>query len=254
MSMSLFDLASVVLPWTALWHALFWASRFASSAASETYRSLDGPQRGYWDASVVSTTHALYVTYLATAALLETPKFLVTEDWSLHTLASLSCSTCFLGYILSDLALALYYGRRWSGMAANLFHHVFIVICWGQLLAGRNGQLFALVGALCEASTPFVNGRWFIDRLGLKETTLYVVNGLAMTFSFFVFRVLGFLWMGTRLYGQRVGLLAMPAHASGSILVSYGVGTALQLFWFNKMIRGAAKALGYGVKKAEKKE
>ena len=250
--MSLTSVAAAVLPWTALWHAAFWASRLASSVASSTYGALDGPTKGYWDASVVSTLHALYVTCLSGSALAATPALLTTDDWTLSTPAALACSECFLGYILSDLVLALYYGTAWSGCVANLAHHVFIVVCWGQLLEGECGMLFALVGALCEASTPFVNGRWFLSRCGQRDSTLYVVNGLAMTLSFFVFRVLGFLWMGTRLVAQREGLLAMPPWATGSILLSYGVGTALQLFWFRKMAQGVVKALGLGGKTAGK--
>ena len=54
------------------------------------------------------------------------------------------------------------------------------------------------------------------------------------------------------------------AAGSGVLLLSYGVGTSLQLFWFSKIAKGlvavlllqkvvAMKALGYGGKKQAKK-
>lgn len=215
---------------------------------SSTYCELKEPDKGYWAASVVSNLHAVIVCWLAATALFETPSFITTADFRLSTTASLTCSKCFLGYIISDLMLALWYNTQWLGMTANLTHHVFILICWGQLIMGEYGQLFALVGALCEASTPFLNFRWFLDKLGMKESQLYLYNGLTMMFLFFLFRVVGFLWMGTRLVAQREGLAALPVLNSALLLLSYGVGTALQLFWFSKIAKGAMKALGYGGK------
>jgi hypothetical protein len=250
--MALSTLASQVLPWAAGFHGLFWASRAGSSALFPTYRELEEHEKGYWAASVVSNIHAGAVCWLAGKALLETPLFLTTADFGLSTPASLTCSKCFLGYIISDLVLALWYNKKWAGMTANLTHHTFILICWGQLIAGKYGQLFSLVGALCEGSTPFVNFRWFLDKMGMKESPLYLYNGLSMTLSFFVLRVVGFLWAGTRLVAQREGLVALPAQNSALFVLSYMVGTGLQLFWFNKIFKGAMKALGYGPKKRVK--
>ena len=78
----------------------------------------------------------------------------------------------------------------------------------------------------------------------MKKSPIYLANGLAMTVSFFVLRVVGFLWMGTRLAAQRKGLLGLPNYKSGMLITAYSVGTALQLFWFYKIARGAAKAAG----------
>jgi len=243
-----------ILQWTKIWLGLFFCSRAASSVLSKTYRELDEPQKGYWSASLVSNLHACYVFMLAVKALRETPSFLTTTNFQLSTPASLECSMCFLGYIGSDLFFVLWYNKKWGGMVATLTHHIFILICWGLFIYDNNGQIFALVGALCEASTPFVNCRWFLDKLGMKKSPLYVVNGLAMSFSFFLFRVVGFLWMGTRLVAQREGFAALPIHSSVLYLLSYGVGTTLQLFWFSKIAKGMMKALGYGGKPVKKSD
>jgi TLC domain len=41
---------------------------------------------------------------------------------------------------------------------------------------------------LWELSTPFVHGRWFLYVYGLKDSLLYVVNGLLMMAVFFASR------------------------------------------------------------------
>ena len=246
--MSLATLVGQVLPWATVFHCLFWISRAASASLSKTYRELDEPEKSYWASSVVSNLHAVVICWFSVTALCETPSFMTTSDFLLSTEVSLLCSEIFLGYIVSDLVLVLWYNAKWPGMFANLMHHVSMVICWSQLTMGKYGQLFAL-SAVCEASTPFVNFRWFLGKLGMKESLLYFYNGLAMTFSFFVLRVVGLLWMGTRIVAQREGLAALPVQNSMILLLSYGVGMALQLFWFSKIVKGAMKTLGYGRKK-----
>jgi len=232
-----------VLQWTGGFHALYWVAR-AASRSSDTYRKLDEPEKGYWAASLVSNAHAAIVVWLAAKALNQNRAFFTTTDFMLSTGASMRCCRCFLGYILSDLGLAVWYRNQWSGYVENLVHHVLIVFCWSNLISDQCGQLFGLVGALCEASTPFVNGRWFLEKAGMKKSSLYLGNGLAMAASFFVLRVVGFLWMGTRLVAQRKGLLGLPFYKSGMLITAYSMGTVLQLFWFYKIARGAAKALG----------
>ena len=51
---------------------------------------------------------------------------------------------------------------------------------WGL----RAGAAFLL----WECSTPFVYARWFLFTLGKSETKAYIINGLCMLASFFIFR------------------------------------------------------------------
>jgi len=47
----------------------------------------------------------------------------------------------------------------------------------------------ASLSSIVEMSTPFVNFRLMLYELDYKTGTLYLVNGLLMTFSFFICRV-----------------------------------------------------------------
>ncbi len=51
-----------------------------------------------------------------------------------------------------------------------------------------------------EVSTPFVYMRWFLYTFGKSETKFYIVNGLLMVSTFFIFRNI-------------MGVGAPPSHA-----------------------------------------
>eukprot|EP00892_Ulva_mutabilis_P005252 jgi/Ulvmu1/3099/UM015_0139.1 len=100
-----------------------------------------------------------------------------------------------------------------------------------------------------ELSTPFVHVRWFLHSIGLQKSKLYKVNGIAMVGSFFVCRIL---W-GTKLirtflttvheYRKNPRCVADPMGRTATQAVSLmccGM-TALNCFWFYKMLRGCFK-------------
>lgn len=66
-------------------------------------------------------------------------------------------ATCCVGYTMGALMLSLHF----------------------------YGALFLM----WELSTPFVQLRWALHKLGKSETTLYKVNGLAMVATFFLARI-----------------------------------------------------------------
>lgn len=96
---------------------------------------------------------------------------------------------------------------RWFGYSSNgtpsfmywvsksplmVFHHLFIG--WYGLLVitylrGALGDCVLSFFYIMELSTPFVSLRSILATMNLKETRLYVVNGLTMVAFFFVFRI-----------------------------------------------------------------
>eukprot|EP00747_Dinoflagellata_sp_TGD_P091619 gnl/TRDRNA2_/TRDRNA2_165127_c0_seq1.p1 gnl/TRDRNA2_/TRDRNA2_165127_c0~~gnl/TRDRNA2_/TRDRNA2_165127_c0_seq1.p1 ORF type:complete len:267 (+),score=53.92 gnl/TRDRNA2_/TRDRNA2_165127_c0_seq1:107-802(+) len=221
---------------------------------SSTYCSMKAAKQAYWIASLVGIVHALTVVALAARALSKDAALFTSNDFFANSSESLQCCHCFLGYIISDFVFAVYYNKSWDGWMAMCVHHVFICICWSQLIEGRYGQVFALVAALCEASTPFVNCRWILYECGMQKSRLYLVNGLTMVAAFFILRIVGFSWMGVKLVMQREGLLSIPVLKWASLVLCWAVGFVLQIFWFHKMFMGALKALGIIAKSSKKAE
>lgn len=81
------------------------------------------------------------------------------------------------------------------------------------------------------------------DKLGLRFSTAYTVNGVLMTTFWFVGRVLLFLWFFRHLWMHRSELSVLAPPALGLLLVVPPLLFALNLWWFSKILRGLAKLL-----------
>jgi len=238
-----------LLPWLCTWQGLYWLSYAASPLlCNKTVPRLDrdAGEKGYWCSSVVSTIFAIVITPASAAALAAEPFLLDPHAFSVTTpLSRLLCSV-FLGYLLSDSLISLCYNRRWPGWKANLAHHLTICTAWLVLLIGGWGQGLALLGQVMEATTPFINLRWFLDKAGRKEGTLYFVNGCLMLGLWFFFRILGSLLMVYCTFRQ-IEDGASTQEVPWWILVFLGCTGAmiisLQFYWFSKIVRGAIKVL-----------
>jgi hypothetical protein len=80
----------------------------------------------------------------------------------------------------------------------------------------------------------------------MKSCTLYFINGLTMTVLWFLVRVLGFLYLARMepdLSTMHSMIEALPAHQAFTLVFSYFVGLSLQLFWFQKLLKGVLKVL-----------
>jgi hypothetical protein len=114
------------------------------------------------------------------------------------------------------------------------------------------GHTFGMMGMMTEITTPFVNQRFFFDKSGMREGSLYVVNGLIMTLLWFLIRVVFCGWMCYRLLEMRVTLMTLSPFSLSTVIFSYCVGYALQLFWFKKIFKGALKVV-FGSSKSDAK-
>ena len=138
------------------------------------------------------------------------------------------------------------------------------------------GQIFSLVsggiwGSICnltwfaEASTPFVNGRQVLAWHEQTKTSLYLANGLMMTWSFFVVRVVYYIYMIFYIaswycfYEPKFWEVYYPESSRrycGILsLILFTCMFFLQMLWFYKIMMGLLKALGCvkSKKKAPKK-
>lgn len=108
----------------------------------------------------------------------------------------------FLGYLLSDTIGSVWHNRAWPGWQANLIHHATAGGIFLLFLVAELGHSLGIAAILLEITTPFVNTRWFLDKCGLKSSTLYMANGLAMTLLWLIVRVLGGAGIGVMLAFQ----------------------------------------------------
>lgn len=132
-----------------------------------------------------------------------------------------------------------------------IFHHILVpLIMIPAVLTFRNGIIRGdcLIGTclMMEASTPFVSLRVILIHFNKKESLAYVINGLLMLISFFVFRVIIFPYLYWW-YSDNTGLphlaalLSVPWHCH-VFTISIWIP---QLFWFSKMVKGTIKLIKF---------
>lgn len=126
-----------------------------------------------------------------------------------------------------------------------VFHHMFIGTYGLVVISSWRGGLGDCVFSfmfMMEMSTPFVSIRAVLSILNLKRSKLYVINGLLMITTFFVFRIL---MLPTVLffYSTTVNLpfiqavLNLPVGCKISIVALF----LPQFYWFNLMLRAAMR-------------
>ena len=122
----------------------------------------------------------------------------------------------------------------------------------GIYIGGFMGSICQLTW-ITEGSTPFVNLRQILAWHNMQDTTLYLMNGFMMTWSFFWFRVFFYNYMifwklqDYVMYRYESFWQTIPEHKHKIAIVSfvcYFVMYGLQLFWFSKILQGLLKALG----------
>uniref|UniRef100_A0A6B2EIQ0 TLC domain-containing protein n=1 Tax=Phlebotomus kandelakii TaxID=1109342 RepID=A0A6B2EIQ0_9DIPT len=124
-------------------------------------------------------------------------------------------------------------------------HHIFIGsfgLCVIAYLRGGLGDCIFSFIFMMEASTPFVSLRSILSTMGLKSGNLYLVNGVLMLVSFFVFRILMlpfvFYWYSLTVnlpFMRAIGTL--PRGCKISICILF----LPQIYWFYLIVRGALK-------------
>ena len=177
----------------AAYSATLVASRLLSPlVAPKTYASLASQPgaQGYWHSSVASALNGAVNTVLVVLAWRREPRLLWgTPDAFLTNDDSCALVVVFLTWIVFDLAQLCYYWSHWDGRAGMLVHHLSAIAAWVLYLEGGYAHAVSLVGVVCEATNPFMNMRYFLSTCGQKESSAYLVNGVAFCLSWLLIRI-----------------------------------------------------------------
>ena len=129
-----------------------------------------------------------------------------------------------------------------------IVHHLTIVFVLFPAVVYHSpmGHFFLGCFFCTELSTPFVNARVILSRLGLKNSTIYMVNGILMMIVFSMCRVAMFPVMYTVYLSQQTRAPS-HIHALASIPITCHLSCLLvlapQIYWLNIMIKGAVAVL-----------
>lgn len=149
-----------------------------------------------------------------------------------------------LGYFFADY-IVLIHTRELGGTGPIIFHHSAAISAYLVSMHYNKLGWYSAFRLMSELSTPFVNFRWQLYALGLKNTKRYKINGLLMTGSFFLCRIASFPFYWYYVY-QSLGTEAfsdIPPVLTFFWLLVPAMLDVLNCFWFYKMMKGLIKAL-----------
>ncbi|KAJ8972106.1 hypothetical protein NQ314_000332 [Rhamnusium bicolor] len=128
----------------------------------------------------------------------------------------------------------------WFG-AAYFFYDIWSMY---KHLRGGLGDCFFGFVYLMEASTPFVSLRGILSKIGMKNSSIYVINGLVMLAVFFLCRIAMFPYV-MYMYAQTIKMDFISAVYTlpRSCLISIAILLLPQMYWFLLMVNGATKVL-----------
>lgn len=233
--------------WFLFFHLLYrFFQVFSPKIWPETYNKLlrnDKNEADYWDSCVVSTIHGILVAGVGFYVIF-TQEGYFTEDYEFESREALLCGYIITGYLISDAYLCLTH-LMWPGLNMLLFHHFLGIYCFGYAILHHFGTGMVVSSVVLEATSPFINNRWFFDKSGYRQSSMYLINGVMITLSWFVLRISFFGWVTYRYtYALFPVLLSYNNyHHMAVTLVGFGGAYGLQVVWFQKIVAGMLKVL-----------
>ena len=222
--------------WICVFNVLKFGVRVVSQPL-ESYKALVPSEKAYWNATVVSSLHAVWLVVNTWVSIRDTPSLLTSTSIG-HTTPQLSETlNMFLGYLLYDLVGVVRFFGRWRGSKLMLIHHLTAIFMWSLMVYYQKGHSLALYAQLCEFTTPFINNRWFLKQFHRDGGNIGLSNRLIIFISWIVFRLGLFGYGGTQiLYKLYHSYEDTPVLLGVSLVGNFVVGYSLQWTWFMKMV------------------
>lgn len=171
------------------------------------------------------------------------------QDISFEKLAGVSSplldfSIAFtIGYWAFDLLVIFVWPSAFWSLEI-LLHHAVTVVVYPFSYAGYAGKVLIGLGLITEISTPFINNRWLLVTMDMRQSTIYVYNWVITAFLYLFFRMgvlLGFIYLLG--FKCRQELLTLPFIEIMMLLIGCGTFAFLNIRWFWKVMLGAINAV-----------
>ncbi|KAK7305582.1 hypothetical protein VNO77_43488 [Canavalia gladiata] len=210
------------------------------------YGKLSSAEKIEWNNRGFSTFHALFVSFMSFYLLMLSDIFNKDSQEELVVNRSSTLSNSVLGisigYFLADLAMILWNFPALGGLEYVLHHGLSLISIIQSLLSGQ-GLIYILMVLFSESTTPFVNLRWHLDIAGLKNSKLYIWNGVALFFGWLVARIFLFIFFFIHMWIHFDEVKEIYPLGFYSLLVVPPVLAVLNVFWFWKITKGMVKTL-----------
>ncbi|KAK6163908.1 hypothetical protein DH2020_000772 [Rehmannia glutinosa] len=216
-----------------------------STSFVKEYSKLNSKQKLEWNNRGFSTFHAIVAAACSLYLLLVSGLFDDSQDELIINRTSTLSDTVMgvsIGYFLTDLAMIFYNYPALGGMEYVIHHGLSMSAIIQSLLSGQ-AHIYILMVLFTESTTPFVNLRWYLDVAGLKNSKLYIYNGVALFLGWLVseytFTGLSYCLAASGLTNVK---LVFPLGFYSLLTVPPALAM-MNVFWFSKIARGMVKTL-----------
>jgi hypothetical protein len=182
---------------------VFDISQALSPVVFPGYNKLTKTEKVEWNNRSFSTAHALvssaiafYLLYISDVFLDSAPYGPVIYRSSILSQFGLGFSC---GYFIADLGMVLAFYPILGGYEF-IIHHLVSMISLILAVHSGHAHLYMYIVLLSECTTPFINLRWYLNMMGLKDSDAYTYNGAFTAFLWLIVRVINFLYCYHHLY------------------------------------------------------
>ncbi|PRT54069.1 putative TLC domain-containing protein C17A2.02c [Wickerhamiella sorbophila] len=236
-----------ILIFLAVYSGIYTLSSVVTPAVYPAYRKLSKRNQVNFDMHVTSQVQAIVLCAFAWIIFFDPDLTSLTS----HTPFSSMAISSAVGYFLWDLYVSIKY--------VNMFGMPFLAHAAAALFTFFEAlrpflHNYAAPFMLYEMSTPFVNNHWFASHVpGMISPELQKINGLCLLAMFFIFRIVLGSYFGIKLFTEAFTNppVGVPSWSLYAVLTTYSLLSALNFFWFSKMIRLAAKAMRQSKRKSD---
>lgn len=215
-----------------------------SQKLSTSYCALSDADQKEWNMRHGSSLHALVVGTMCLYTLLYDDVVYNDPVWADRPLIRLSCAI-LTGYVAADSFTMLMETEQNMESVMYYCHHASAAFAYYYVFSYGVLSYFANFRIMAEFSTPFVNMRWFLDKINYDRTSwLFITNGVVMTFVFVSARVFSmpkywytiFTYLGSEEFEPLDHIVTV-------MIVSCFVLDILNIKWSIRMLKGAHKVV-----------
>ncbi|CAF0809336.1 unnamed protein product [Brachionus calyciflorus] len=231
------------VPFSVIFASIFYISLYLFRKYWVSFNRLDASVQIQFISRVVSSIHALIVTLLGSYVLI--------ADHDLYSNKLIYKSDIIIlnynmviGYLFIDFLLMIYYKKDIFEWQFVLHHLVSSAAC----IISSNYGYFAYIAALrtlSEASTLFVNFRWFLLTLNMKDSKWYIINGIIGFISFGLVRIVTLIpiWKVFFEYISYTQWPTIPLIFKLICLIAGVLLDSLNIYWFYRIISIITKSV-----------
>ncbi|PVV04878.1 hypothetical protein BB560_000620 [Smittium megazygosporum] len=214
-------------------------------------KSLSHRAKVNWGSHVVSQIHACTLVY-SVIVLMRSGSFVdPINDFTPEFFSLANFST---GFFIYDLYCCV---TEFAIFGTLFFIHSIFALAGLSLVYRPMFSYFIMAGFTFEASTIFLNGVWFCDKLGYSNSIVQLFNGIGLVISFFGVRIVyGYIAFYRVLKLLFANSSTLPPFVFYSSVCIIFVSLSLNTFWFYKIIAAFSRRFSGSSKpvaEAEKK-